>query len=110
VLQVRLSIESERVHAAALTSSSSTAAADTAGAGSSNPLGSSSQQSIAAAAAAAGIGTVPAAGGLDIKDLSWEDRERVLRLLFAKVKQASRTAVTSAGAASSRCAVCCCQR
>lgn len=27
----------------------------------------------------------PPAGKLDIKDLPWEDRERVLRLLFARI-------------------------
>lgn len=32
------------------------------------------------------------AGRLDLKDLTWEDRERVLRLLFAKINnQAQQT-------------------
>ena len=29
-------------------------------------------------------------GGVDIADLAWEDRERVLRLLFSKINSASQ--------------------
>ena len=31
-----------------------------------------------------------AAGHVDVKDLSWEDRERILRLLFAKINKAAQ--------------------
>jgi hypothetical protein len=45
-------------------------------------------------AAIAGAEGGEAAGSLDIRDLSWVDRERVLRLLFAKIngKAAERRA------------------
>lgn len=52
-------------------------------------------QAVQAAAEAGGEGgEVPAAGSLDIRDLGWVDRERVLRLLFAKIngKAAERRA------------------
>ncbi len=40
---------------------------------------------------AGGGGSGGAAGSMDIKDLPWEDRERILRLLFAKINnQASQ--------------------
>jgi len=38
-----------------------------------------------AAKAAAGGAGLGGAGRMDLKDLSWEDRERILRLLFAKI-------------------------
>jgi hypothetical protein len=84
-LQVRLSIECERAHGAAgtnnITSSSAAAVtADVAGASSSQQ-----QSTSTTAAEAAGTGSLPAAGGIDINELSWQDRERVLRLLFAKL-------------------------
>jgi hypothetical protein len=52
-------------------------------------------QAVQAAAEAGGEGAeLPAAGSLDIRDLGWVDRERVLRLLFAKIngKAAERRA------------------
>lgn len=50
------------------------------------------QQQGEAAAAAAAAG---AAGRMDIKDLSWEDRERILRLLFAKINNQAQQAYYS---------------
>lgn len=48
----------------------------------------------AAAAAAAGDGSISTGRGttgqMDIKQLSWQDRERILRLLFAKINRASQ--------------------
>jgi len=35
----------------------------------------------------------PLSGRLDIKDLAWEDRERVLRLLFARINNQANQAV-----------------
>eukprot|EP00878_Enallax_costatus_P020445 GHUV01021618.1.p1 GENE.GHUV01021618.1~~GHUV01021618.1.p1 ORF type:complete len:529 (+),score=207.60 GHUV01021618.1:406-1992(+) len=78
--QVRLAIEKERAHAAIAkqldqnnnTSKTAMEAASTAFDGCSSKPG---QQPTAA----------PVAGSMDIRDLSWEDRERVLRLLFAKL-------------------------
>lgn len=48
------------------------------------------QQQGEAVAVAAG-----AAGRMDIKDLSWEDRERILRLLFAKINNQAQQAYYS---------------
>lgn len=47
--------------------------------------GSRAAASAAAAAEELTMSQSPAPGSLDIRDLSWVDRERVLRLLFAKI-------------------------
>jgi hypothetical protein len=107
MLQVRLAVEKERpcshqdAGAAAHADRQDTAgAADSAGVSeqSSDPCtaaacedNSSSQphsqlqQGSTAAADEASMPQSPAPGSLDIRDLSWVDRERVLRLLFAKI-------------------------
>jgi hypothetical protein len=48
--------------------------------------GTGSMASVAIAAHA--VSTQP--GQVDIRDLSWEDRERILRLLFAKINKAAQ--------------------
>lgn len=63
-----------------------------------SPVGMSKTAATVAAAAVADAGAgaeyPAAAGSLDIRDLGWVDRERVLRLLFAKIngKAAERRA------------------
>jgi hypothetical protein len=47
-----------------------------------------SSKDPAAAAAATVAGQLP--GRIDVRELSWEDRERVLRLLFAKINKAAQ--------------------
>lgn len=79
-------------------SSSMAGAQDAAVAAAEPGLGSFTAQAAAAAAVAAAAAEEEAdeesSGSLDIRDLSWVDRERVLRLLFAKIngKAAERRA------------------
>ena len=69
MLQVRREVERESVRQAAAASSS---AAD----------GGQQQQQ----------GITSSTGSLDIKELPWEDRERILRLLFAKINNQAQQA------------------
>ncbi|PSC76586.1 flagellar basal body [Micractinium conductrix] len=65
---------------------------------SSSSLGMAGERSIAAsvlagsiggAAAGGGASTAPGVGPMDIQQLSWQDRERILRLLFAKINRSA---------------------
>ena len=73
---------------------------------SSSSLGMAGERSIAAsvlagsiggAAAGGGASTAPGVGPMDIQQLSWQDRERILRLLFAKINRSAAASQVGVG-------------
>jgi hypothetical protein len=86
-------------------SSSSGGGGSTVSPSKSNLASSSSSSSLGMAGeASSGGGALAAAGGggagqADIKQLSWQDRERILRLLFAKINRAAQVGGRGGGRA-----------